>query len=240
MLITRIAKIVMLACLAAFCLLVVLGNVTDYQANFLFVKHVMSMDTTYPGNKLMYRAITNPELWHGGYALIIAGEALTGLLFLAGAIALLAKLSAPGAEFDRAKGWSVAAALMAFLVWFFGFLVIGGEWFLMWQSATWNGQDAAFMFYMTALGVLIFVNQPDCDLPAAGDGGGAAASTLKPAREEPAKEKAPAKKKASAARKAPAKKRAPAKKKAPAKKRAKTSAVTDKLSAVSDKLQEET
>ncbi len=64
MYITRITKIVMVACLAVFCLLVVFGNLTDYQSNFLFVKHVMSMDTTYPGNKLMYRAVTSPELWH--------------------------------------------------------------------------------------------------------------------------------------------------------------------------------
>jgi predicted small integral membrane protein len=46
MLITRYAKIVMSACLAAFCLLVVFGNITDYGTNYLFVQHVMSMDTT--------------------------------------------------------------------------------------------------------------------------------------------------------------------------------------------------
>jgi predicted small integral membrane protein len=36
----------------------------------------------------------------------------------------------------------------------------------MWQSPMWNGQEAAFRFYMTILAVLIFVNQPDGD-PAA-------------------------------------------------------------------------
>jgi predicted small integral membrane protein len=40
-------------------------------------------------------------------------------------------------------------------------MVIGGEWFSMWQLPTWNGQEAAFRFYMTILAVLIFVNQPD-------------------------------------------------------------------------------
>jgi predicted small integral membrane protein len=53
---------------------------------------------------------------------------------------------------------------MGFLVWFLGFMVIGGEWFAMWQSDTWNGQDAAFKFYMTILAVLIFVKLPDQDL----------------------------------------------------------------------------
>jgi predicted small integral membrane protein len=34
----------------------------------------------------------------------------------------------------------------------------------MWQSKTWNGQEAAFKFYMTMLAVLIFIMQPDRDL----------------------------------------------------------------------------
>jgi len=46
-----------------------------------------------------------------------------------------------------------------FLVWFLGFMVVAGEWFAMWQSKSWNGQEAAFRFYMPILAVLIFVNQ---------------------------------------------------------------------------------
>ena len=47
-----------------------------------------------------------------------------------------------------------------------GFIVVGGEWFEMWQSQSWNGQEAAFRFYITILAVLIFVNQKDDDLAA--------------------------------------------------------------------------
>jgi predicted small integral membrane protein len=42
-------------------------------------------------------------------------------------------------------------------------MVGGGEWFAMWQSPSWNGQQGAFRFYMTLLAVLIYVNQPDPD-----------------------------------------------------------------------------
>ncbi len=58
----------------------------------------------------------------------------------------------------------IAGATVGFMVWFFGFMVIGAEWFVMWQSKTWNGQEAAFKFYMAILGVLIFVNQRDAEL----------------------------------------------------------------------------
>jgi predicted small integral membrane protein len=43
-------------------------------------------------------------------------------------------------------------------------VVVGGEWFAMWQSRAWNGQEAAFRFYITALAVLVFVSQPDNNL----------------------------------------------------------------------------
>ena len=162
MYITRIAKIVMVACLAVFCLLVVFGNLTDYQSNYLFVKHVMSMDTTYPGNKLMYRHRC-PELWKASLRSSSPAKRLRTVV-PRGGHPPVPGASAPGAEFNGAKGWTIAGGLVAFLVWFLGFMVVAGEWFAMWQSATWNGQSAAFRFYLTALAVLIFVNQPDGDL----------------------------------------------------------------------------
>lgn len=160
----RLSKIVMCLCLAAFAFLATFGNITDYGSNYAFVQHVLSMDTTFPDNALMYRSITNPAIWTAGYWLIIFGEGITCVLFLVAAWRLWAVRSGTAAEFNAAKGGVALAATMGFLVWFFGFMVIGGEWFAMWQSGTWNGQDAAFKFYMTIMAVLIFVSQPDSEL----------------------------------------------------------------------------
>jgi predicted small integral membrane protein len=162
--IVRLAKLAMAAALAAFALVVALDNLLDYGANFAFVQHVLSMDTTFPGNALMGRAITAPWAWHAGYLLIIAGEAATAVLLLLGVAALWRARGQSGVLFQAAKRFTVAGCAVGFLVWFFGFMVIGGEWFAMWQSKTWNGQEGAFRFYMALLGVLIFVNQPDADL----------------------------------------------------------------------------
>jgi predicted small integral membrane protein len=157
----RLCKVAMLLCLAAFAFLVTFGNLTDYGTNFQFVRHVMSMDTTFANNAAMYRAITTPWMWHAGYALIIAGEALTCLFLLAGGIRLMLAIRLAAPEFQRKKDLALVGCTLGFAVWFFGFMVVGGEWFLMWQSATWNGQQSAFRFYMTILAVLIFVMQPD-------------------------------------------------------------------------------
>jgi predicted small integral membrane protein len=159
----RLSKILLSLALAAFAFIVTYDNLIDYGSNFVFVRHVLSMDTTFPGNALMGRAIASPPLWHVGYALIIAGEAATFVLLLIGAIALWRARRASGAAFDAAKRYVVAGCTLGFLVWFFGFMVVGGEWFAMWQSKIWNGQEGAFRFYMALLGVLIFVNQRETE-----------------------------------------------------------------------------
>lgn len=46
------------------------------------------------------------------------------------------------------------------LLWFGAFLTIGGEWFLMWESKIWNGQDAAARVFLIEAVVLILLAIP--------------------------------------------------------------------------------
>ncbi|RDS79074.1 DUF2165 domain-containing protein [Dyella monticola] len=160
----RLAKTLLSLMLAAFAFIVTLDNIIDYGSNFQFVQHVLSMDTTFPGNALMDRAISSRLLWNASYWLIIASEGATCLLLLAGTYALWRARHKDGASFNAAKTLIIAGCVVGFALWFFGFMVVAGEWFAMWQSKAWNGQDSAFRFYMAILGVLIFVSQPDADL----------------------------------------------------------------------------
>ena len=48
---SRIAKIVIVGSLAIFALLVTFDNLTDYNTNYEFVRHVLSMDTTFSGQR---------------------------------------------------------------------------------------------------------------------------------------------------------------------------------------------
>ena len=50
-----------------------------------------------------------------------------------------------------------------FLLYYIGFIAIGGEWFAMWQSSTWNGQQSAFRFLTCAMLVMIVVLVPEED-----------------------------------------------------------------------------
>ena len=164
MVVLRLAKIAVLAALACYALLVAYNNVVDYGSNYEFVRHVLSMDTTFPGNALMHRAIADETVWRLAYAAIIATEAVIGVLLAIGALALLARLRAPAQSFNRAKVWAVAGLTIGFGLWFFGFMVVAGEYFVMWQSKIWNGQDAAFRIATEMLGALIFIALPDGEL----------------------------------------------------------------------------
>jgi predicted small integral membrane protein len=156
----RAAKAATVAAIALFASLVTFGNLTDYNTNFVFVEHVLSMDTIFAFSTIKYRAITNPALVQAAYALIIAIEAATALLCWIGAAALARRLSADAAAFNRAKGFAVAGLTLGFLLWQVGFMSVGGEWFGMWQSQQWNGVPSAFRFLITILAVLIFVAIP--------------------------------------------------------------------------------
>jgi predicted small integral membrane protein len=164
MVVLRLAKIAVVAALASYALLVAYNNVVDYGSNYEFVRHVLSMDTTFPGNALMRRAIADETVWRLAYALIIGTEALAGALLALGALSLLARLRAPADAFNRAKVWAVAGLTIGFGLWFFGFMAVAGEYFVMWQSKIWNGQDAAFRIATEMLGALIFIALPDGEL----------------------------------------------------------------------------
>jgi predicted small integral membrane protein len=161
---SRIAKMLLLAGMALFYTLVVFNNLTDFDSNFQFVCHVLAMDTTFPGNRGMWRALPSPA-WHLAFYLsIIAWEIANAALLWWGVVRLLRALLLPAAEFNIAKRVPVVALTLSLMMWLVAFLAVGGEWFLMWQSQIWNGQEAAFRNFAVVGLVLVIMLQPDTDV----------------------------------------------------------------------------
>jgi predicted small integral membrane protein len=161
--ITRTSKFLLVCGIAMLYTLVVFNNLTDFDSNYQFVRHVLSMDSTFPGNHGRWRAIPWPAAHLFFYISIIAWEIATTLLLWWGCVRLIRARRRSIAEFHRAKGIAVLGLTASMLMFLVAFLSVGAEWFLMWQSHTWNGQDAAFrMFALSAL-VLIFVMQPESE-----------------------------------------------------------------------------
>jgi predicted small integral membrane protein len=158
----RLSKTVLIWAVALYASLVVLGNVTDYDSNYAFVSHVLKMDTTFPGNRLTWRAIDVPSVHTAFYWIIILAEAVVAGLCWFGGLRLLRSINDPD-RFKHSKDVAVAGLTLGMLLWFTGFITIGGEWFLMWQSAVWNGQEAAFRLVVILGIVLLYLVQPEAD-----------------------------------------------------------------------------
>ncbi|MFG3202725.1 DUF2165 domain-containing protein [Streptomyces sp. NPDC048192] len=137
--------------LALYIALVALGNITDFGTNQQFVRHVLAMDTTFKDPDLMGRAITSTGLQDTAYVAIIVWETVAALVLIGGT-ALWA-----WRKDDLARRVSTYGLLMLLLLFGAGFIAIGGEWFAMWQSKTWNGLEAATRVFLLA-GVALIVN----------------------------------------------------------------------------------
>jgi predicted small integral membrane protein len=161
--IIRLTKVLLIAATAFFYSVVVFNNITDYNSNYQFVRHVLMMDSTFPGNNGMWRAIQNPAIHQLFYIGIICWEALTALLLWFGAFATARDLRSPAAIFNLSKRFAIGALTLGMLMWLVAFLTVGAEWFLMWQSKTWNGQEAAFRMFAVVGIVLLLVNMTDSD-----------------------------------------------------------------------------
>ncbi len=111
----------------------------------------------------MWRSLVSPAAHMVFYLAIIAWEIATTILLWWGAVRLLRALRLGANAFNAAKRVAVAALTLSLLMWLVAFLAVGGEWFLMWQSQTWNGQQEAFRMFAVAGLVLVIVLQPDAE-----------------------------------------------------------------------------
>jgi predicted small integral membrane protein len=160
----RLAKTVLALSIGLFGLLVASGNLVDYESNWRFVQHVLSMDAMQPwfgGHSLKDRAITHEEWHHVAYAAIIAAEAVCGILCSIGGLQMLWGTAKNCSHFFiKGKAWFTLGCVPAILTWYTGVAVIGGEYFAMWGNQ-WNGQMQAYAFISFILLSLLYISQPE-------------------------------------------------------------------------------
>jgi predicted small integral membrane protein len=161
----RIAKLIVVGGVGMLCLLVTINNINDYGANFKFVLHVMKMDDGLPGTHLVYRSIRQEAIYHFSFVLIIVMEAVTAFCCLKGGWQMYRHLKMTAIDFHESKRWAVYGLIFGIFIWFIIFQVIAGEWFAMWQNATWNGLYSAdrILTFIT-ISLLILLQRED-ELP---------------------------------------------------------------------------
>ena len=158
---SRLIKILLSASVAVYISIVCFNNIFDYDSNFPFVRMVASMDDTFSKERNGWRAINKLWLHHALFIFIIIWEIIVATLLWIGVYKMFRTIKTPAAAFKTAKRHTAFGLALGVLLWFTVFIAIGGEWFLMWQSKTWNAQTTAFFLTGSFLLFLIHHNQED-------------------------------------------------------------------------------
>lgn len=149
---SKVAIVFMVGMLGA---MIVFSNATDYDSNYIYLGHILSMDTT--GSHLMYRSINSEMMHHRIYWMIMTLETIFTSACLLGGYQLAKNINASDEQFHEAKKYAVLGFLVALFVYYFCLQVIGNEWFDMDQSKDWNAMKWAKSIVDFLLPALIFL-----------------------------------------------------------------------------------
>ena len=158
----RILKIVLVVFVGLQGWFYVAGNLANWDTGHAAVAYVLSMEGHENYAAHIIPPVMNSLLVTIAFLTIITGEFLVGALSLKGAWDLLRVLNRPADEFHASKTYAILGAGMAMVVWFGGFIVIGGALFQMWQTEIGAGSfEGAFIYAASSLLVLLFLNSAD-------------------------------------------------------------------------------
>ena len=158
---SRLIKIWFSGAIGLYISLVCFNNIADYNSNFPFVRMVATMEDTFSKERNGWRSVDSVFLHHLLFIVIVIWELSIALFVWLGFFRMISKFRATAPEFKQAKKYTSQGLALAVLLWFTVFITIGGEWFLMWQSKSWNAQNTAFFLTCCFLLFLIHHNQED-------------------------------------------------------------------------------
>ena len=140
-----------------FGLLVMYSNFTDYASNYESISSILNMESTGDDGRYNYRAITSHMLHHRIYWLIITLEVIYTIFFMIGTCYLYKSMNSSAEEFHESKKPAIIGLLIALLLYYVGFQVIGVEWFNMDQSHVWSYKDWTRHIVDFILPLLIYI-----------------------------------------------------------------------------------
>lgn len=158
----RYLKIILVLLVGLTGLFFVAGNIANWNAGLDLVRYVLSMEGHEIYGSHIFPPVTNSALVTIAYLLILAGESLVAALSFKGGWDLWSARKGSADIFNASKTYSILGTGMAMVVWFGGFIVIGGVLFQMWQTKIGSGSfHDAFIFAVIGGLVMLFVSNPD-------------------------------------------------------------------------------
>lgn len=173
----RVATSIFVLMVSLYYLVVGFDNITNptnpNASNWPFVEGVLSGDGVPADSGFQWRFIDATWFDAIAYIGLMTAETVTGILLLIAAVKGL-RGAADAERWGLAQKWTYAGGTLGLAVFFLGFIVIGGNWFIMYLNSKWNGMEPAFQnSVMTTLmlvlvtGVLVggqLVKEPETQL----------------------------------------------------------------------------
>ncbi|MFY9230654.1 MAG: DUF2165 domain-containing protein [Candidatus Nanopelagicales bacterium] len=156
----RVVTSLFVLMVASYYLVVGFDNITNptnpNASNWPFVEGVLSGDGVPADSGFEWRFIDATWFHAISYIGIITMETVTGIvLLIAGILGLRRAGSAP--MWAHAQRWTYVGGILGLTVFMFGFMVIGGNWFVMYLNSKYNGLEPASQNIVFTLGMLILV-----------------------------------------------------------------------------------
>ena len=158
--VARTVTSVFVLMVASYYLVVAFDNITNPTnpngSNWPFVQGVLSGDGVPVDSGFEWRFIDATWFQAASYVGIMAVEAITGILLLIGGI-LGVRGARSSVRWATTQRWTYVGGLAGLVVFFFGFMVVGGNWFIMYLNSKWNGLEPAFQNSVITLAMLLLV-----------------------------------------------------------------------------------
>lgn len=156
----RVVTSLFVLMVAAYYFIVGFDNITNptnpNASNWPFVQGVISGDGVPADSGFEWRFIDATWFQAVAYIGVMTAETITGILLLiAGIKGLRASRTCP--RWGHAQKWTYAGGILGLAVFFLGFMVIGGNWFIMYLNSKWNGLEPAFQNSVMTMLMLILV-----------------------------------------------------------------------------------
>lgn len=155
----RVTTSIFVLMVAAYYLMVAFDNITNptnpNASNWPFVQGVLSGDGVPADSGFEWRFIDATWFQALSYVGVMVGETLAGVtLLLGGILGLRRSGSCP--RWGNTQKWTYVGGTIGLAVFFFGFMVVGGNWFIMYLNSKWNGLEPAFQ-NSTMTGIMLIL-----------------------------------------------------------------------------------
>lgn len=134
------------------------NNITNFFSNLQALKSVFEMEGVFDTHLISWRAISSPIVQQIAFFIIIGWQFLVTLFCWMGTVVMIRNIHAEPEKFIYSKRWALLGLTGGFVFFMIGFVIIGSEWFNMWQSMWKNLQLKTLIYSVLLLCGMLFIS----------------------------------------------------------------------------------